>query len=623
MKTGKNKFTHGLLTSIIIGCSFWAQSQCDSSWAHIQMNITTDAWGYETYWEIVPGDSSCGQGTLYWGSNSGVGCDGNPSAGGYVSNALILVDSICLQPDSSYNLIFVDSYGDGGLTFEIFIDGAYYGSYTGTGSGNTWVIEPGNSPFPPNDSPCAAAELIVNGPEVELITAGAGIQNNEPSPDGGACGTPGLWCEGDISNTAWAKFTAQANTSYQITTCNTGPGFDTQLAIYKVGNCLDFSTYELMAANDDSPLGCSSANIYSSLVTVSCLEEGQTYYVQLDGYYGENGTAYLTLTEVVIDNILQFSASSINCPLNKGEVPNGSIYPYFTGGSTDFSCSWTGPNGFTSSENTITNLGPGSYECSATDACGNSYSGSAEILQPEGWNINVNSLSPQCDSALNGEINITVSGATYPYTFAWSGPDNVIYTTEDLTDLAPGAYEVIITDDNGCIKNQNINLPASNNFEFSLGSDTIICMNSSITIAGPPYCTYNWSTGDSSVLLELQPNTLDIGNHLIILTATNANHCVYSDAMDVEVIECAMGVADITSGDIEVYPNPTNGKFRISSTAEPIIDVVQIFDSCGNLVYTEQQLNSGNNIEILLPTGIYHLGITQAEKHVSIPLMVH
>ncbi|MFM9005282.1 MAG: hypothetical protein ACKOSR_07235, partial [Flavobacteriales bacterium] len=86
MKTFSYKFTLGTLTSILVCFSLWAQSQCDSSWAHIQMNVTTDAWGYETYWEIVPGDSSCGQGTLYWGGNSGVGCDGNPSAGGYPSN---------------------------------------------------------------------------------------------------------------------------------------------------------------------------------------------------------------------------------------------------------------------------------------------------------------------------------------------------------------------------------------------------------------------------------------------------------------------------------------------------------------------------------------------------------
>ena len=618
-----NKFFLSLLTIIMLIESKQMLTQCDSSMVEVQMNVTTDSWGYETYWEMVYADSSCGQGTLYWGGNEGVGCDGNASNGGYPSNTILLEDSLCIHPDSVYHLIFVDSYGDGGLTFELFVDGGYYGTYTGTGSGNVWTIEPGNSPFPPNDSPCNAAALTVNGPEVELITAGAGIQNNEPSPDGGACGTPGLWCEGDISNTAWAKFTAQANVSYQITTCNTGPGFDTQLAIYKVGNCLDFSTYELVAANDDTPVGCSSANIYSSLVTVSCLEEGQTYYVQLDGYYGENGTAYLTLTEVAVDNLLQFVPSSIACPLNKGEIPNGSIYPYFTGGSIEFTCVWTGPNGYSSDQNTITNLEPGLYECTALDACGNSYSGSAEITQPQAWNISISSLSPQCDSALNGEINITVSGATTPYTYAWSGPNNALYSAEDLTGLPPGSYEVIITDQNGCIRSQNINLPPSNSFTFSIGEDTTLCDNVALGIEGPVNCTYNWSTGDSIQDIVIAPNTFAPGNHIIILTATNQNHCIFSDAVNLEVLDCNVGVNETTNTRLYLYPNPSQGNFRIIMGTDMKLDNLDIFNMQGLLVFSSQLLTRDQTIETQLAAGVYQIRIFVDGKSTTMPLIVH
>jgi hypothetical protein len=600
-----------------------AQSQCDSSWNHVQMNIYTDAWGYEGYWEIVPADSSCGQGTLYWGGNFGVGCDGNPSDGGYPNNSIILADSICLHPDSMYHLIFLDSYGDGGTTFEIFADGAYFGSFAGTGTGNTWEIELNNSIFPEHDSPCNALDLQIGAPEVELITTGAGIQTNEPSPDGGGCGIPGLWCEGDITHTAWAKFTAQANLSYQITTCNSGPGFDTQLAVYKVQDCFDFSTYELVAANDDSPVGCSSANGYSSLVTTSCLEDGQTYYVQLDGYYGEYGAAYITIAEVNVTNALQFSISSVNCPLNKGEIPNGSIHPYLTGGSTDFATIWSGPNGYTSEQNTIQNLAPGTYACIVMDACGDTYTGTAEITQPQPWNIGISSLSPQCDSAANGEINITVSGATSPYSFAWSGPNNTLYTAEDLTGLGPGSYQVVVTDDNGCIKEQNINLPASNNFIFSIGADTTICTDDPLTLEGPPYCSYNWSNGDSSAMLELPANTFAVGNHIVILTAINENQCVYSDALDIEVIECNVGVTDISSGQIVVSPNPCHGAFRISSSEYGILDAVEIFDGSGRLVFQTNQHLAGNNIQTHLPHGIYQLRVKLAEKYVSFPLIMH
>jgi len=46
----------------------------------------------------------------------------------------------------------------------------------------------------------------------------------------------------------------------------------------------------------------------------------------------------------------------------------------------------------------------------------------------------------------NGSINTTVSNGTFPFTYAWSTGQ----TTASLSNLAPGAYSVIVTDANGC-----------------------------------------------------------------------------------------------------------------------------------------------------------------------------
>ena len=51
-----------------------------------------------------------------------------------------------------------------------------------------------------------------------------------------------------------------------------------------------------------------------------------------------------------------------------------------------------------------------------------------------------------CESDTNGTINITVSGGTSPYTFAWSNSE----TSEDLSNLSDGTYTVTVTDINGC-----------------------------------------------------------------------------------------------------------------------------------------------------------------------------
>ncbi|GAP45248.1 protein containing HYR domain [Lentimicrobium saccharophilum] len=49
-----------------------------------------------------------------------------------------------------------------------------------------------------------------------------------------------------------------------------------------------------------------------------------------------------------------------------------------------------------------------------------------------------------------GEIDITVTGGTPPYTYVWTGPVGFTSTDEDLTGLVSGTYTVVVTDANGC-----------------------------------------------------------------------------------------------------------------------------------------------------------------------------
>ncbi|MBK9191478.1 MAG: T9SS type A sorting domain-containing protein [Crocinitomicaceae bacterium] len=53
-------------------------------------------------------------------------------------------------------------------------------------------------------------------------------------------------------------------------------------------------------------------------------------------------------------------------------------------------------------------------------------------------------------SGNDGAIDLTVSGGTPGYTFEWTGPSGFTSSSEDLTGLVGGVYEVTITDNNGC-----------------------------------------------------------------------------------------------------------------------------------------------------------------------------
>ena len=52
----------------------------------------------------------------------------------------------------------------------------------------------------------------------------------------------------------------------------------------------------------------------------------------------------------------------------------------------------------------------------------------------------------ECQSDNLGDIDLSVMGGTPPFTYAWTGPNSFTSTVEDPTDLEPGEYTVVVTD---------------------------------------------------------------------------------------------------------------------------------------------------------------------------------
>lgn len=75
---------------------------------------------------------------------------------------------------------------------------------------------------------------------------------------------------------------------------------------------------------------------------------------------------------------------------------------------------------------------------------------------PPSVDINYTSINPSCALASDGSIDITASGGVSPYTFNWSNGA----TTEDLTSISTGVYNVTVTDANGTTETEMITLTA-------------------------------------------------------------------------------------------------------------------------------------------------------------------
>ena len=577
-------------------------SQCDDGETALDLVIDTDQWGYEMYWELTPSGLGCGSlDFLASGGNSeGVGCDGagNDGSGGttYDNNAVYMEGPFCVTTGEAYDLVHVDSYGDGGSRFDLHMNGTLSGIFYGTGAGNVWTFTAGESLLVENDVPCDAAPVEVDGATVIISTAGATAQAGEPSPlaaPNGACGLPGSWCgsDGAVTSSGWVSFSPSAEAPLMISTCTDSASFDTQIALYKVEDCQDWSTYELISAGDDQCGG------YRSIMYTSCLEIGADYLIQIEGWGGQTGDAYVTVSTLDESDIsADAQQRNVSCPLDKDFEPNGLLLPFVNFGGSDFSCSWIGPNGFTSDDAWIYNLSSGTYTATITTTCGAEFTVVRTITTPEPWSTETTIVEASCGEAADGSVEVTVDGATADYTFNWSGPNDFTSEEQNLYDLLPGTYQLSLNDANGCSNSLTAYIPEVEAGGFSIGSDTIICEDEPLLVYGPIGYDYQWQDGSTNQFFYVVPGDFAAGTYSLILEGSTDTGCSFIDAMLLTVYDCSIGMDELGLADRVLFPNPASDQFFMNLEPGQNGWNATAFDATGRKVAERQWFGAGDPV---------------------------
>jgi large repetitive protein len=197
----------------------------------------------------------------------------------------------------------------------------------------------------------------------------------------------------------------------------------------------------------------------------------------------------------------------------------GGVNLTVTGGTAPYTYLWS--NGATTED--LTNVVAGTYNVTITDANGCTTTASGIVTQPAAALAGTTTTTAVlCFGDATGGVNLTVTGGTAPYSYLWSNGA----TTEDLTNVIAGTYNVTITDANGCTTTASgiVTQPAAA-LAGTTTTTAVLCfgdatggVNLTVTGGTAPY-SYLWSNGATTEdLTNVIAGTYNV-------TITDANGC--------------------------------------------------------------------------------------------------
>jgi len=153
---------------------------------------------------------------------------------------------------------------------------------------------------------------------------------------------------------------------------------------------------------------------------------------------------------------------------------------------------------------TITGLASGTYTFEVSDASGCSESISF-IIGITSLTLTTSKSDQSCNHppSNDGSINLTVAGGAPTYTYAWTGPSGYTASTEDITGLAVGTYNVTVTDSNGCVGTTTVDILLSNDTLENLTLTEIL----SACPGGCAGVVVDVNGGDFPLYLEISENS--------------------------------------------------------------------------------------------------------------------
>ncbi|KAA5535356.1 Ig-like domain-containing protein [Paenimyroides baculatum] len=294
---------------------------------------------------------------------------------------------------------------------------------------------------------------------------------------------------------------------------------------------------------------------------------------------------------VCIGGTTSFSATAINAIGYQWQVNSGSGFIDLVNDATY--------SGVTTNTLTITNatrsLNGYSYKLIVKSNCLPHLDSNTVILSVPEVNATITSVKASCFGLANGSATVVVSGDTTPYTYLWSNGS----TTAAISNLAPGTYNVVITDANGCTANKSVVITEPAVISNTLKVKNVSCnggndANIEVTSTGgtAPF-TYLWSHNNATTatITGLVAGTYNV-------QVKDANNCIKTE--QIIITQPNILTATITSKNVSC-----NGTYTGEATVNVIGGTAPYTYSWNNGITTAT--NTG------LRPGIFSVTVTDAK----------
>lgn len=224
-----------------------------------------------------------------------------------------------------------------------------------------------------------------------------------------------------------------------------------------------------------------------------------------------------------LPEVLAGTIPDINTGISSGTINNvscfggndGKAWASASNGAVPYTYAWSN----NTTGDTLRNVSPGTYYITVTDALQCKVRDTVVITEPTALALTRTVTNASCAGVADGQIDITVSGGTAPYTYLWS--NNA--TTEDISGLAAGIYRPTATDANGCTVSATITVAEPNAMQLDVLEYNTTC---SYTIDGEveidiiggtaPH-TWVWADGSHPLIRQ----NLSAGGYTISVTDDN------------------------------------------------------------------------------------------------------